>query len=80
VSDLTGGVFNSKTLLQGNNLGCFIYQLSAQAKPDILLGALDKLTGAIGSIIGSLSCPKLKAIDSKVLQKYPGYTKNPVYG
>lgn len=23
VSDLTGGAFNSKTLLEGNNLGCF---------------------------------------------------------
>jgi hypothetical protein len=28
VADLTGGVFNSKTLLEGNNLGCFVYQRS----------------------------------------------------
>ena len=80
VADLTGGVFNSKTLTQGNNLGCFLYQLSAQAKPDIILGALDKLTGAIGDIIGKLSCPQLKAIDNSVLNKFPGYTKSPVYG
>jgi hypothetical protein len=80
IKDLTGGVFNAETLTQGNNLGCFLYQLSAQAKPDILLNALDKLTGAIGNIIGSLSCPQLKAIDNKVLEKYPGYTKSPVYG
>lgn len=80
VSDLTGGIFNSKTLLQGNNLACFVYQLSAQAKPDILLGALDALTSAIGNIIGALGCPQLQAIDQKQLQKFPGYTKKPVYG
>lgn len=73
-------MFNSKTLLQGNNLGCFLYQLSAQAKPDIVLGVLTKLTDAIGSIIGKLGCPNLQAIDTQVLQKYPGYTKKPVYG
>ncbi|CAO2653628.1 Nn.00g030390.m01.CDS01 [Neocucurbitaria sp. VM-36] len=80
ITNLTGGVFNSQTLLQGNNLACFLYQLSAQGKPDILLGVLDKLTGAIGSIVGSLGCPQLKAIDAKQLQKFPGYTKQPVYG
>lgn len=79
VSDLTGGIFKTSTLLQGNNLGCFVYQLSAQAKPDILLGALDGLTSAIGRVIGSLGCPQLKAIDSKQLEKFPGYTRKPVY-
>lgn len=80
ISNLTGGVFNSQTLLESNNLGCFLYQVSAQGKPDILLGALNQLTGAIGSIIGKLGCPQLQAIDAKQLQKFPGYTKQPVYG
>lgn len=80
VADLTGGVYNSGSLLQGNNLACFVYQLSAQAKPDILLGALNQLTGAIGSIIGGLSCPKLEALDNASLKKFPGYTKQSVYG
>ena len=80
IANLTGGVFNSRTLLQGNNLACFLYQLSAQAKPDILLGALDKLTDAIGKVVGRLGCPQLKAIDKKQLQQFPGYTKQPVYG
>jgi hypothetical protein len=32
VKDLTGGVFNSADLLKGNNLACFVYQLSAQTR------------------------------------------------
>lgn len=79
VSDLTGGLYKSADLTKGNNLACFLYQLSAQAKPDILLGPLNQLTGAIGSIIGSLSCPQLQAIDDKQLQQFPGYRRNPVY-
>lgn len=79
-ADLTGGIFKSADLPKGNNLGCFIYQLSAQAKPDVLLGALTKLTDAIGSIIGPLGCPQLSTIDTKQLQQFPGYTQKPVYG
>ncbi|KAF1940554.1 hypothetical protein EJ02DRAFT_455963 [Clathrospora elynae] len=80
IGNLTGGVFNVGTLLQGNNLACFVFQLAAQAKPDIALGALGALTGAINNVIGGLSCPQLKAIDQKQLQKFPGYTRMPVYG
>jgi hypothetical protein len=80
VADLTGGVFNGASLLEGNNLGCFVYQASAQAKPDILLGPLDALTSAVGGLVGQLGCPKLAAIDKQVLQQFPGYTKSPVYG
>jgi hypothetical protein len=80
VANLTGGVYNSATLLEGNNLGCFVYQLSAQAKPDILLGPLNALTSAIGSVVGSLGCPQLKAIDARNLNQFPGYTRQPVYG
>ncbi|KAF2133984.1 Cloroperoxidase [Dothidotthia symphoricarpi CBS 119687] len=79
-TNLTGGIFNGATLLQGNNLGCFLYQLSAQAKPDILLNVLDQLTSAIGNIIGSLGCPQLMAIDKSQLEQFPGYTKGRVYG
>ncbi|KAJ4369421.1 hypothetical protein N0V86_009253 [Didymella sp. IMI 355093] len=80
VSNLTGGLYKSEDLLKGNNLGCFVYQLSAQAKPDIVLGALTKLTDAIGSIIGPLGCPQLQAIDTAQLEQFPGYSKKPVYG
>lgn len=80
MTDLTGGVYNSASLLQGNNLACFVYQLSAQAKPDILLGALNAVTSAVGNIISRLGCPQLQSIDEKELEKFPGYTKKAVYG
>ncbi|KAK4496985.1 hypothetical protein PRZ48_011434 [Zasmidium cellare] len=79
VQNLTGGLFDAATLFEGNNLGCFIYQLSAQAKPDALLGALDTLTDTIGKLIAPLSCPQLKAIDESQLEQFPGYTKQAVY-
>jgi len=80
ITDLTDGVFNAETLAEGNNFECFIYQLAAQAKPDILLGALDTLTDAVGKIVGGLSCPQLKNVDFNQLQDLPGYRKQPVYG
>ena len=79
IENFTGGVFNLATLLQGNNLGCFVFQLSAQAKPDILAGPLNALLGALGSLVTQLGCPQLKAIDNKQLEAFPGYKKNPVY-
>ncbi|KAF7189733.1 Dothistromin biosynthesis peroxidase dotB [Pseudocercospora fuligena] len=80
VANLTGGLFNGASLLQGNNLGCFVYQLAAQAKPDAVLGALTKLTDTIGSLIAPLGCPQLKAIDEAQLAQFPGYSQKPVYG
>lgn len=80
VANLTGGIFNSGSLLQGNNLACLVFQLSAQAKPDIILGALTQLTNAVGKIIGNLGCPQLQAIDTAQLKQFPGYSQNPVYG
>jgi hypothetical protein len=80
IANLTGGLYNTDTLLEGNNFACFAYQLSAQAKPDILLGPVDALTGVVGQLISGLSCPQLKSIDAKQLAALPGYKKQPVYG
>lgn len=80
ITNLTGGVFNGATLLQGNNLGCFVYQLSAQAKPDVALGVLTDLTNTIGNLVSSLGCPQLQAIDESQLAQFPGYSQKPVYG
>ncbi|EOA86130.1 hypothetical protein ACJQWK_11869 [Exserohilum turcicum] len=79
VADLTSGVFNTDNLLKGNNLGCFLYQVAAQAKPDIIIGALTSLTDLVGNLVGSLSCPKLQSIDPSKLQQFPGYTRQPAY-
>jgi hypothetical protein len=79
IENLTGGVFNAGTLLEGNNLACFTYQLAAQAEPDAVLSVVSQLTGVIGQAVTSLGCPQLQAIDEAQLEAYPGYTKAPVY-
>jgi len=75
VGDLTGGLLNSASLLKDNNLGCFVFQVAAQAKPDLLLAPLAKLTSALGDVVSQLGCPQLQKVDDAQLKKYPGYTK-----
>ncbi|ORY14130.1 hypothetical protein BCR34DRAFT_662784 [Clohesyomyces aquaticus] len=69
-SDLTGGVFNADSLLEGNNMFCYGLQASVQEAPDILSGlftdvsaALNKLTSAVNPVASSLGCPKLDSIN-----------------
>jgi hypothetical protein len=77
IANLTGGIFNVGTLLQGNNAACFVYQLATQAKPDILAPVLTPLLDAVASISSKLSCPQLKSIDTSQLQQFLGYTRSP---
>jgi hypothetical protein len=76
VTDLSGGVFNSADLLKGNNAACLAFQFAAQAKPDVALATLTKLTNEIGSISSKLGCPNLQNIDDSQLNKYPGYKRS----
>jgi hypothetical protein len=77
VGDLTGGLLNSASLLEKNNLGCFVFQVAAQAKPDILLAPLlTKLTSALGGVVSQLECPQLQKMDEAQLEKLPGYTRS----
>lgn len=81
VSDLTGGVFNSADLLQGNNLGCFAYQTVAQVKTDFLLDdVLNQVQSAVGSVVTQLGCPQLRRLDEEQLEQFPGYQKAPSFG
>lgn len=77
VTNLSGGVLNSADLLKGNNAACLAFQFAAQAKPDVLLASLTKLTNLVTSTMSKLSCPQLQAIDDAQLQKYPGYKRSP---
>ena len=80
VASLTGGIFSSANLLKGNNLACFVYQISALAKPDILLGLLTTLLDIVNNAVAALSCPQLKNFDQSVLKQFPGYNRQNVYG
>jgi hypothetical protein len=79
IADLTGGVFNAETLLEGNNLMCFAFQAVNSASPDILKGllgnvllAVQKLTVALNPILSQLGCPELAKYDTSLLAKFPG--------
>jgi hypothetical protein len=76
VSNLTGGLLNSGSLLEGNNAACFAFQFAAQAKPDVVLAPLTQLTNALGDVTSQLACPQLQKIDDSELRKFPGYTKS----
>ena len=83
--NLTGGVYTSSNLLQGNNALCYGLELSLMESPDILSGlysddnaAVDALGTAINEATGALGCPKLNAINkgqfASDFSQYPGYT------
>jgi len=79
IADLTGGVFNAATLLEGNNLMCFAFQAVHSASPDILKGLLGNvllavrtLTDALDPILAQLGCPQMAVYDKSLLSKFPG--------
>jgi len=81
LEDLTGGVFTSSSLLEGNNLICFALEASLQEAPDFLSGlysdinpAMDALGTAIDDATSGLGCPQLNAINKGQFAKYPGYS------
>ena len=80
LEDLTGGVYNGATLLEGNNLACFAFQAA-------MAGGIDELDGVIGALGGlldpvldpikdvfsTLSCPQLHDFRSQLFDIFPGY-------
>lgn len=81
--DLTGGVFNGATLLEGDNLACFLFQTLQQATPDILKRVLTNVGDAVNTlntmtngILAGLTCPQIEKIDVSQFSNYPGYTKS----
>ena len=77
--DLTGGVFNAESLLEGNNALCFALAAAETASPDILRGllgnalqAISKLTDVLNPLLGTLGCPQLAKYDKSLFQQFPG--------
>jgi hypothetical protein len=82
IGNLTGGVYSTTTLLEGNNAACFVFQAVQILVPDALSkvagyvsGILGDLMGAIEPVLGDLACPELSELDTSVLERYPGYKR-----
>lgn len=79
ITDLTGGVFNAETLLEGNNLMCFAFLASSYGSIDILRGLLHNITGPLARLTGAadkllkgLGCPQLEKYDTQLFKQFPG--------
>lgn len=79
LKNLTGDVYETTTLAEGNNAICFAFQFAQQAAPDILKGllsntasALSQLNSAVVSALSGLSSPQLESVDTAQLSQYPG--------
>lgn len=87
LASVTKGVFDSKTLFEGNNFECFALQIAQEALPDILGGAqttigtlnqvLSPFNTAVTARLAGLACPQLDGIDESQYNIYPGYNKCP---
>jgi hypothetical protein len=79
IDNLTGGVFNTETLLEGDNALCFAFLAASEGAPDILRGlvgnvvaAVSKLTDALAPVLQTLRCPQLVKYDKVLMDKFPG--------
>ncbi|KAJ6620975.1 hypothetical protein B0H10DRAFT_1031548 [Mycena sp. CBHHK59/15] len=87
VSDLTKGVYSAASLLEDNNVACFVFQAVQILAPAALSGVVgvvggivERVVDAAGAFLADLTCPQLDDLDRSILERYPGYskTKNPV--
>lgn len=80
LADLTGGVYDASTLLEGNNLGCFVLQAAVMNLPTsvagLLEGVLNDLAGIVNPLLEEWDCPELLNIDESLLEKFPGYSRS----
>lgn len=79
-------MYNTETLLQGNNFACFVFQAAAFESPDLIrnagvisdiAGAVAKVNSALAQAITGLGCPQLHQydFDDSQFDKYPGWSK-----
>lgn len=82
LGNLTGGVYTSANLFQGNNLGCFLFQALQQGLPSELEGlvssllqpAIDLVNDKVDPVLQLLDCPALTEFDQSLFEQYPGYS------
>ncbi|KAF8160227.1 putative oxidase [Mycena galopus ATCC 62051] len=86
ISDLTGGVYSTASLLEGNNAACFLVQATTTLFPSAIKGeqtvvdTVLALLANLTSVLAGLNCPQLTTINSTLLEVYPGYqrTQDPI--
>ncbi|KAJ7314811.1 hypothetical protein DFH08DRAFT_1087139 [Mycena albidolilacea] len=79
IRNLTGGVYNAESLLEGDNAACFVFEAVQILVPD----ALSRLAGiggviltkllSVTAILAGLTRPDLVDINRSILGRYPGY-------
>jgi hypothetical protein len=79
LGNFTGGVYEATTLLEGNNLWCFIFQALISEAPDVLKGGYSDPSGPmatlldqVNTIIGDYACPKIEKLNEEQFVQYPG--------
>ncbi|KAJ6484823.1 hypothetical protein C8R45DRAFT_1098968 [Mycena sanguinolenta] len=87
IGNLTEGVYNAETLLEGDNAACFVYQVLQILVPDALNGLasfvdviVTDILSVTGPLLAQLTCPQLNTLDTSLFEQYPGYshTSHPV--
>ena len=89
MSNITGGVLNADSLLEDNNLLCFVFELLKTFLPQSLSPLLSSLAGPIDLITDTLAAPLLslecaawddlteggEPLWDVIQQRYPGASK-----
>lgn len=76
---MTDGLYNIGSLLEGNNAGCYLLQMSLAVVPDEinpLLGAVGSVLGFVTSLLGplgkKLQFSQLREFNSTIFNQFPG--------
>jgi len=79
LGNLTGGVYEGATLLEGHNAWCFIFQALISEAPDVLKGGysdikapMGTLLDSVNTLIGDWACPQIEKLNEGQFAMYPG--------
>jgi hypothetical protein len=78
ISDLTGGVYNAKTLFEGNNFACFFFQvmqsqITGRLNLPPLQPLLDYLKSLLQPLLAPLACPQLTKYNQTMFELFPSF-------